>query len=46
MIDATTAINAIQGIMDGHEWDAETLDTIADIVRATGREIRDVLEDV
>lgn len=41
MIDTTTAINAIQGLMDGQEWDAETLDAIAGLVRATGREIRD-----
>jgi hypothetical protein len=33
------AMNAIAALMSGHEWDADTLDAIADTVRATGRTI-------
>lgn len=35
------AMNGIAAVMSGEEWSADTLDAIADIVRATGREIAD-----
>ena len=35
------ALDAIRTILDKREWDANTLDSIADIVRQTGREFRD-----
>lgn len=39
------ALNEIHDLMDGREWNVDTLNSIAEIVRQTGREIRDV-EDV
>ena len=38
----TEAMNAIQKLMDGREWNADTLDDIADIVRSTSRPVEDV----
>lgn len=38
----TEAMNAITEAMSGVSWSPDTLDTIADIVRATGRTIEDV----
>jgi hypothetical protein len=35
------ALNRIQELLDGSEWDSETMDNVAHAVRATGREIRD-----
>ena len=35
------AIEAIHAILDGTEWEPQTLDDIAEVVLATGREIRD-----
>lgn len=36
------ALSAIAGLLSASEWSADTLDAVADLVRATGREIRDV----
>ena len=36
------ALDAIASLLDGMEWDADTLDAVAAIVRATGRRVRDV----
>jgi hypothetical protein len=35
------ALDQIAALLDGAEWDADTVDEIARIVRGTGREIRD-----
>lgn len=35
------ALNDIHSLLDGTEWGSETLDQIADILRETGREIRE-----
>lgn len=35
------ALNDIHALLDGTEWGTETLDQIADILRETGREIRE-----
>jgi hypothetical protein len=35
------AMNAIAALMSGSEWSADTLDVIADMVRATGRTVAD-----
>jgi len=40
-LDDTRAMTLIQGIMSGNEWNSDTLDVIAEIVRLTGREILD-----
>lgn len=37
----TEAMNQIHQILDAQEWDADTADKIAEIVRDTGREVRD-----
>jgi hypothetical protein len=36
------ALDVIAHTLDGREWEADTLDAIADLVRATGRLVRDV----
>jgi hypothetical protein len=36
------ALDRIRDILDRQVWDADTLDAIADVVRQTGRKIRDV----
>lgn len=33
------AMDLIQTLMSGTEWDADTLDAIAEVVRDTGREV-------
>jgi hypothetical protein len=35
------AMDAIHRLLDGREWSPDTLDEIANIVRQTGREVRD-----
>jgi hypothetical protein len=35
------ALEDIHQLLDGTEWDTDTLLSIADIIRETGREIRD-----
>jgi hypothetical protein len=35
------ALDTIADLLDGREWSVEDLDTVAEIVRDTGREIRD-----
>lgn len=35
-------LDAIADFLSGREWDADTLVAIADAVRETGREVRDV----
>lgn len=40
----TVAVDLIQAILDGTEWDAGTATVIADAVRATGRRVRDLHE--
>src|ERR1035437_4112416 len=34
------ALDQLADMLDGHEWDAGTLDAVAEIVHATGREVR------
>lgn len=41
----TVAMHMIQKILDGTDWKVDMLDDIAGIVRDTGREVRDVLEE-
>lgn len=45
--DDTLAMNLIHEIMDGTEWSSDTTAEIADVVKATGRVIRepDEMED-
>jgi hypothetical protein len=38
------ALNAIQALLDGRSWSAETTELIAVVVRATGRSVRDPME--
>jgi hypothetical protein len=38
------ALDQIQAALDGREWDPETIETVASIVRASGRPVRDVME--
>ena len=38
------AMDQIHSLMDGEEWDADTLDGIAEIVQKTGRAIGDCNE--
>jgi hypothetical protein len=38
----SNALDAIAALMSGTEWEASTLDDIAEIVRSTGRVIDDV----
>jgi hypothetical protein len=38
------ALDAIAELMSGVEWDSDTLEGIADLVRKTGRNIADVEE--
>ena len=45
MATDTEAIDAIAAIMSGQEWSADTLDAIADWVRASGRDIADPFDD-
>jgi len=39
------ALDAIAAVMSGQEWDADTMDAVANLVRSTGRVIADVDED-
>ena len=39
--DDRRAMDAIHEVMDGVEWDADTLDAIAKIVERSGRAIRE-----
>ena len=39
--DART-LDLIQSVLSGQEWDADTAATIANLVRDTGREVRDI----
>ena len=36
------ALNTIQSILSGSEWNAETIERIAEIVRSTGRVVDDL----
>lgn len=38
------ALDQIQAALDGREWDADAIETVASIVRATGRPVRDVAD--
>ena len=38
------ALDAIAELLDGKEWSPDTTDAIADIVRRSGREVRDVAD--
>jgi hypothetical protein len=38
------ALDQITAILSGKEWNAEALDAVADVVRGTGREIKDTDE--
>lgn len=35
------ALNEIHTILDGKEWGSDTLEDIAEVIRGTGREIRE-----
>ena len=35
------SMNEIEKIMSGNEWSADTLEDIAEVVRESGREIKD-----
>jgi len=39
-LDPTAALGRIHALLDGTEWDADTLDAIADVVRAAGLAVR------
>jgi xanthine dehydrogenase iron-sulfur cluster and FAD-binding subunit A len=39
------ALDRIAAALDGREWDADTLDAVAEAVRSTGRPVRDVDDD-
>ena len=41
-IEDSRALDLIQGLLNGEEWDSDTVDNIANIVRATGRCIDDL----
>lgn len=41
-----SGLNAIRNVMSGTEWSADTLDSIAAVVRMTGRSISDLNEDL
>jgi hypothetical protein len=38
------ALDQIQAALDGREWDADAIETVASVVRATGRLVRDVAD--
>lgn len=38
----TEALNAIAEILSGTEWDAATVEAVAEVVRLTGRAVNDV----
>lgn len=40
-ISDSAALDAIAGLMDGAEWDADTTERVAEIVRQSGREVGD-----
>lgn len=40
-MDSVDALNAIADLLNATEWDAQTLDDIADIMREAGYEIAD-----
>ena len=39
------ALNFIQQVLSGNEWNADALEEVAEAVRATGREIDDLDDD-
>jgi hypothetical protein len=41
-MEDSRALDLIQGLLDGKEWNSDTLDNIANTVRATGRCIDDL----
>lgn len=40
-LDDKTAMDRIHALLDGTEWDSDTVSEIADIIEFTGRDIRD-----
>ena len=36
------ALNYLAAILDDHEWDADLMDRVADVIRGTGRPIKDI----
>lgn len=40
--DAMACLSTITDILDGKEWDSETAESIADVLRGYGLEIRDL----
>lgn len=44
-INNADALDMIQRELSGREWSSDTLDAIADIMRAAGYEIADVSDD-
>lgn len=41
----TDALTAIHALLSGQQWDADTLDAIAELVEATGRLVADYQPD-
>jgi hypothetical protein len=41
----TNAIETIRELLNGREWNADTCDSIAQIIRDTGREVADITTD-
>jgi len=39
------ALDIIEDVLDGQEWQASDLDVVANVVRATGRTIGDIDEE-
>jgi hypothetical protein len=37
----TIIVDEITALLDCSEWDADTLDQIAELIRSTGREVRE-----
>jgi hypothetical protein len=39
------ALDEIQLALDGRQWDEETIETVASLLRATGRPVRDLTDE-
>lgn len=44
-ISANEALDRIQRILSGNEWDSDTPDCVAHIVRMTGRTVEELTDD-
>lgn len=38
------ALNQIQKLLSGNEWDADTTCSVAEIIRSTGRDVDEIVE--